>query len=376
MVKNFILAGLAVVLFGQVALAGNDTKRGQAGATELLINPWARTTGMSGANSAWIRGVEALNVNPAGFAGIQNFEFAFANTQYLTGSGVSVNTAAFGQRVGDGVLGASVMSMNLGEFFETTYFLPDGTGNTFSPSYFNLAASYGRNFSDILNAGLTVRIVSQAVPNASATGACVDAGVQYFGGKRKQIKIGVALRNIGPKLNYSGDGLNRSATIDNNPSRNAGYLLSIQNIAHPFDLPALYNLGFAYEIDLMGDSAANGDHKLTPSYTFVSNSFTADQHLIGLEYNWRGIFAVRGGYALSQNVISGLTETDIHYGPSAGVSFDPPFDWLFGQNNQVESTDDITGGNSKNKKSIGIDYSYRASRTYGGTHSLGLVFKL
>lgn len=363
-------------MLGQAALAGNDTKRGQAGATELLINPWARTTGMAASNTAWIRGVEALNVNPAGLAAVQNFEFSFANTQYLSGSGVSVNSAAFGQRVGDGVLGASVMSMNLGEFFETTYFLPDGTGNTFSPSYFNLAASYGRNFSDILNAGLTVRILSQSVPNASATGACVDAGVQYFGGAKKQLKIGVALRNIGPKLNYVGDGLNRSATIDNNPSRPAPYLLSIQNIANPFDLPALYNLGVAYELHLGGGDSVDVEHKLTPSYTFVSNSFTADQHLMGIEYNWRGLVGLRGGYALSQNVLSGLENTDVHIGPSFGASFDAPFDWFMGKNNQVESTDGFDAGTAKNKRSIGIDYSYRTSRIYGGTHALGIILKL
>lgn len=373
MVKNYITCGLAALLLSTTAMAGNDNKRGQAGATELLINPWGRSTGMAGSNAAWVRGVESLNINPAGLVGIQNFEFNFTNTQYLSGSGVSLNAAGFGQRVGDGVLGASVTSVSLGDFFETTYFLPDGTGNTFSPSYLNIAASYARTFSEILSAGITTRIISQSVPSASATGACVDAGVQYSGtGKLKGLKIGVALRNIGPKLNYTGDGLNRTATIDNNPSRPAPYLLSIQNIANPFDLPALYNLGFAYELKFGADST-NPEHTLLPSYTFVSNSFTADQHLLGIEYSWRSIFSVRAGYNLSQNVISGLAETDIHYGPAFGVSIDPPFDWMFGNNNSADDTD---GVKSSKKRSIGIDYSYRASRTYGGTHSLGLVLKL
>lgn len=376
MVKYYLTLGLACLLMAPVAMAGNDNKRGQAGATELLINPWARSTGMAGSNAAWVKGVESLNINPAGLVGISNFELNFSNTQYLLGSGVNVNALGFGQRVGDGVLGASVVSYSLGEFFETTYFLPDGTGNTFSPSYINIAASYARTFSEILSAGLTTRIINQAVPNAGATGVSIDAGVQYNGtGVLKGFKIGVALRNIGPKMNYTGDGLNRSGRIDNNPSPSSPYLLSIKNIANEFDMPALYNLGFAYEWGLDGSDSSSSDHYLVPSYTFVSNSFTADQHLMGVEYRWRNVLALRAGYSLSQNVISNLPETDIHWGPTAGLSLDVPYDWFLGANNNVaDETDGVKA--AKSSRSFGLDFSYRSSRVYGGTYALGLVVKL
>ncbi|MBK5284896.1 MAG: DUF3308 domain-containing protein, partial [Bacteroidia bacterium] len=40
-----------IVLYSvTTVLAGNNDRAGQAGATELLINPWARSSGFGGAN--------------------------------------------------------------------------------------------------------------------------------------------------------------------------------------------------------------------------------------------------------------------------------------------------------------------------------------
>jgi len=37
--------------------AGNKDRTGQAGATELLINPWARSSGWGSANMSRVRGL-------------------------------------------------------------------------------------------------------------------------------------------------------------------------------------------------------------------------------------------------------------------------------------------------------------------------------
>ena len=54
----FCLLGLSVP-----AIAGNKDRTGQAGATELLINPWAQSTGVFGMNTAYVSGVEAMKNN-------------------------------------------------------------------------------------------------------------------------------------------------------------------------------------------------------------------------------------------------------------------------------------------------------------------------
>ena len=38
----------------------SEERVGQAGAFELLINPWARSSGLSGANTASVRGIESV----------------------------------------------------------------------------------------------------------------------------------------------------------------------------------------------------------------------------------------------------------------------------------------------------------------------------
>ncbi|MEZ4914623.1 MAG: hypothetical protein R2798_11255 [Chitinophagales bacterium] len=58
MKKINILSIIAVLFFSAWSLhAGNDDRVGQAGASELLINPWARSAGMHGINMASARGI-------------------------------------------------------------------------------------------------------------------------------------------------------------------------------------------------------------------------------------------------------------------------------------------------------------------------------
>ena len=210
---TFALAAAALAAAPFVSFAGNDTKKGAAGATELLINPWARSTGMAGANTAGVRGVESFNTNIAGLAYTNGTELQLAGTRYLSGTNISITALGFAQKMGGGgTLGISVMSMNLGDFIETTYSSPEGTGNLFSPNYFNVGAAYSQIFSQHVTGGICIRVVSHTLPRATATDFGIDAGVQYRSLDGK-FKFGVAMRNWGPKTNYSGSGFIVKGTI-------------------------------------------------------------------------------------------------------------------------------------------------------------------
>ena len=65
--------------FNQI-FAGNPQRAGQAGASELLINPWARTSGWGGANVSGIRGLEGIYTNVAGLAFTEKTELIFSQT--------------------------------------------------------------------------------------------------------------------------------------------------------------------------------------------------------------------------------------------------------------------------------------------------------
>jgi hypothetical protein len=57
--------------FSTFSFAGNEQRAGQAGASELLINPWARSSGWAGANVAGVRGLEGIYSNVAGLAFVE-----------------------------------------------------------------------------------------------------------------------------------------------------------------------------------------------------------------------------------------------------------------------------------------------------------------
>ena len=146
--NNFKVLGKAVlaaaVLFGSVALyAGNEDRAGQAGATELLINPWARSSGWGGANSSSVQGLEAMYLNVAGVSFTKKTEILFAHTRWLVGSGTSINSFGITQKVGEaGVFGLGIMSMGFGDIPVTTVEQPEGTGSVFSPRYMNICLLY------------------------------------------------------------------------------------------------------------------------------------------------------------------------------------------------------------------------------------------
>ncbi|MBK9412108.1 MAG: hypothetical protein IPN61_01590 [Bacteroidetes bacterium] len=74
--KLVSLALAIVAMAGSTVKAGNPDRIGQAGATELLINPWARSSGWGGANSGAAEGLEAQFLNVAGIAHTKKRKFS------------------------------------------------------------------------------------------------------------------------------------------------------------------------------------------------------------------------------------------------------------------------------------------------------------
>ncbi len=137
------------------ALAGNPDRAGSAGATQLLINPWARSAGWGLANSASVRGVEAMFGNVAGLAMVNKTEIVFSNTRWLSGSGTTINSIGFGQKMGaSGVLGISATTLGFGELEVTTVDDPAPGRGTFSPTMANIGISYAKSFSNSIHGGL------------------------------------------------------------------------------------------------------------------------------------------------------------------------------------------------------------------------------
>ena len=68
---KYLIALVIVVMLiipDSSVFAGNKDRSGQAGASELLINPWARSSGWGNVSTANVQGLEAMFINVAGLA--------------------------------------------------------------------------------------------------------------------------------------------------------------------------------------------------------------------------------------------------------------------------------------------------------------------
>lgn len=364
--RKLIILGFAGLLTSFNSFAGNDTKRGQAGAVELLINPWSRSAGMAGANSGIIRGVESMGLNVAGLSAVRRTEFNFCNANYLAGTDMRINSLGFGTKVGDGAMGLTLSSFSLGDFYETTNDMPDGTGIVFSPQIFNFGMAYAKNFSKRISAGLLVRGVSQSAYSASVFGLAFDAGIQYQTGKRKEFKFGVSLLNLGPKINFGGDAFTNRGTV-----QVTGYSQSVGLLTAAFEQPSMLNLGVGYDFYVESEVMKL---KLTPCFNFRSNSFTSDQYQLGLQAGWDERFMVRAGYDYQDGVFSQADASNANLGPSFGASVQLPFS-RSKSGELMPNNDDLNEGAVKSKV-FGLDYSYTTTRYFGGTHRFSIILSL
>lgn len=350
--KYFALpAAITLVLSAD---AGNPERMGQAGASQLLINPYARNSGMVGANSAKVRGLEAQFLNIAGTAFTRKTEVIFNRSNWLQGTGIYINSFGLTQGIGEtGTIGFGVVAINAGKIPITTEEQPEGELGTYNPTFYNINLSYAKMFSDNIFGGINIKLLSEQIPNAAARGMAIDAGIQYHAGKYDQIHFGISLKNWGPKMRYVGDGLSRQAAVT---SFNNSYELTVNNRSAAYELPTMVNIGGAYDFYLIKDSTGvSKKHRLSLNGTYTSNSFSYDNGLVGLEYAWKEMLMFRAGMFLEREMFQD-TRRNAFTGPAAGLTFELPF--------------------NEKKSTIGLDYSYRFSNPFGGTHTFGLRLNL
>jgi len=332
-------------------VAGNKDRVGEAGASELLINPWARSSGLMGLNQASTRGIEAMRLNVGGLAFTQNTEIVLSGTQWLRGSDVNLAAAGVSIGLGDaGVMGISFSSVSFGDINRTTVNSPDfGTGGTYRPAYTHIGLAFARSFSESIHGGLVVRIINESISDVSASGVAFDAGIQYVTGENDQVKFGISIRNVGTPMRFSGDGLDYVTINPDNESS-----LTASHRAEKFELPSLLHIGGAYDL-YFGEP-----HRLTLAGNFTSNSFSSDQIGGGVEYSFNEMFMLRAGYRYEMNRdADDLVGSSALTGLGAGATLEVPIN--------------KKGGG---ETTFGVDYSFRATDIFDNSHSLGVRINL
>lgn len=355
--------------------AGNPDRAGEAGAYELLINGWARSSGLFSMNSANVKGLEATSINTAGLSFVKKSEVIASYTNWFTGSGIHIINAGVAQNIKKkNVIALTIASFNFGNIQRTTTVNPEGGLGTFKPSLLNIGVSFARSFSRSIHAGITVRMVNERTSDVSALGMALDAGVEYVAGKKDNLHFGVSIRNVGTNMRFVGDGLTFRGTAPQ------GTYTQSQNLkTEKFSLPSQLNIGAAYDIyigkvkekdmktsgedeDEVTKEIAKPNNRLTVCANFTSNSVGKDHLGLGLEYGFKEMFMLRVAYRYEKGIYKAATldnkgSTSVFNGLAAGLTFETPF--------------------KKDKPArVGFDYSFRMTKLYAGVHTASIRFVL
>lgn len=354
-IRSTVAISVLLILTQTVAYAGNEDRIGANGADQLLLNPWARSSGYANANYASITGLDAMYGNVSGLAFVNQTQLSFHHTRYLGGSGIALNSGGLAQRVGQaGVLGVSIFSMSVGDIERTTVNQPEGGLGTYRPSFGHIAVSYAREFSNSIYGGATLKVVTEGIPDSRAQGVALDAGIRYVTGKYNNFKFGISLKNIGPKMSVRGDGLSITNVLEEKQ-------FTLEQRSEGYELPAVLNLSATYDflfgsIEEVEEGEFVAEHRISPAFNFMSNSFGQDQISVGVEWSFKEFMMIRAGYTYEEGITDREIARTVLTGPAAGFTLALPM--------------------GESRRTIDLDYSYRHTNPFSGIHTIGLMLDL
>ena len=260
-----------------------------AGALFLVFPVGAQAVGMGQTATAAEGRGEAAFWNPAGLATLSDDEFALHSATLVAGRS-HVLGAYFPSR-GIGVIGGAVYLVDYGDLDRT-----DANGNTIAriaPRNLEFVASYATSLAGSFVFGVSYKLVQFRVDCSgdcrdfpAGTGAthALDVGGQFRVGAGGPLRVGIALRNIGFRLQVQ-----NQAQADPLPTRLA---IGAQYDVH-FRPPAGAALNQAFDLKLAAD--------LDSPWGQVGQSETR----LGLDVGYQRLLRVRAGYAFVQDGLSG-----------------------------------------------------------------------
>lgn len=323
-----LAVGFTALTFEDVR-AGDKERRGTAGSEQLLVPLTARTVGLGGAFASGLSsasGLEGLWANPAALTVNQGTNALFSHMAYV--AEIDVNHFGVAQRIGANQVALTITNWGFGDIPLQTEENPEITDVTWTASYYTVGATYARDFTDRIAAGVTFKVVSERIDDMSSNGVAFDAGMTYTVGE-SGLRFGVSLKNFGPQRSFGGTGLNRNADLD------SGLDATVSLDGADYELPSLLNFGIAYTRPL-GAAA-----EVTLLGNFRSNSFASDQYSAGLEFGFQDLIYVRGGYQMEEDM-----DLSMYTGANVGA----------GLNLNVAGTN------------LAVDYAYRSTDPFDGVN--------
>src|SRR4030095_660637 len=291
------------------SFSGPRTKLGTMAAPELLIPLGSIGTSLQGSSLASTTGADAMYWNPAGLSQIEtpSADIMFAHMNYF--ADLKMEYLAGAVKIGSlGVLGVSLRSLDFGDpIAVTTEISPEGTGETYSPTFIIANLGIGRAMTDKVHFGMNVKLISEKVAQVSSTGYAFDFGLQYIAGA-SGLRFGIALKNLGSSMRFDGPGLDR-ITVEN------GTTIVRRITLQEFDMPTSLEIGVSYKVTF------SKNNNVALSTSFQNSGFTSDEYRFGLEYSFKKYVFLRGAFT----VYPDKEQDEALFGPSFGAGIKYPF---------------------------------------------------
>lgn len=261
------------------------TKVGTSAANFLKVESGVRGISMAGAQVAAGRGLSGVFYNPASIAYIEGSEAYFAKANLY--AGITHNTLAYGTRLTPtDYFGLHLFYLNSGDMEVTTVPSPNGTGEYFNVLQISLRFVYGKQLTDRLRVGGSIKYVREDIYTTFMQSFVFDLGSNFDTGIYG-IMLGMSVSNFGPDVQFQGEGLQVEVDTDLDIS---GYQ---QKITEKFSMPLVFRLGVHKELKL--DLGLLGDHRLSMAMDAINPIDYTVHGGLGAEYSWNSMLFARGG---------------------------------------------------------------------------------
>ena len=253
-----------------------EQRAGTAAVTFLKIGVGARATALGGAYTALAQDATASYWNPAGLAQSDKNQVVLSHLDWLVD--VDYEYAAYLHRLNDRIaVSAFVGFLHLADMPVTTEYHPYGNGEYFSYSDLVTGLSTSIKMTDRFSFGVTLKYVREDLAELYMNGLLFDFGTFYWTGF-KTLRIAASVRNFGTDFQPNGTYVRREATGETI----ADY--------ESFSAPAIFTLGAAMDV------YSHKRHTFTGALQMNHPMDDSENFVIGAEYSWKKMFAVRTGF--------------------------------------------------------------------------------
>jgi hypothetical protein len=189
----------------------------------------------------------------------------------------------------------------------TTVFDPEGTsGETFSLSNYALGISYARYMTEHLSVGITGKVVSEEYYGYGYNSFAIDLGTLYETGFHG-LNLAMSILHFGPEITFDGSYIDYS----DDKSYQGNKPKEFEN----FSLPI--NFRFGLSMDVVNDDA----NKVITAFDMVHPNNNLEQYNFGVEYGFKQLFFVRGGYKFTADEGGLALGVGVDYGLSDNFMF-------------------------------------------------------